>query len=162
MSEEEKIDHEFTCRKKWQRAARECKSINDFNALAKEIEEYEHDYGTCVVGVGALAIAGAWLGANGQGITGFQAGCVLWEFICAWQFEDNKIGLRLVNMDDLLFPQDADKFRNTISADQAQRLKEEAAKRLIESPDAAESVRDHWLSLADGVLPFGFSVEVEE
>lgn len=70
--------------------------------------------------------------------------------------------LRLVNFDDLLYPQYESKFQRTLSADvwdivqtKAQKLLETSGK----SGEAAPQVIAHWATLAAGKLPFGLELE---
>lgn len=124
-------------------------------------EDYEHDYGTICHSVAASAIAAAYAVNNHPkgGITGFQAGAVMWEFIRNWNYKSNKAGLRIVDYDNLLYPQYEDKFENTISQYQWNKLQEQAKLKLIDSPDAAERVLAHWQSIVAGNIPFGFKLK---
>ena len=57
------------------------------------------DYGTVCHAIALSAVATAWAAnktAQG-GITGFQAGAVMWEFIKNWSYSSNKTGMRLVD-----------------------------------------------------------------
>lgn len=81
------------------------------------LNDYRHDYGTICKAIGACAIAAAWA-ANASpqgGITGFQAGAVMWEFIRNWNYRRNKCGLKIVDIDDMLYPQYGAKFDKTIT-----------------------------------------------
>lgn len=51
------------------------------------------------------------------GITGFQAGCIMWEFIRKWYFSSNKCGLKIVDYDNLLYPQKESSFDRVLSKD---------------------------------------------
>jgi hypothetical protein len=82
----------------------------------------------------------------------------MWGFVRQWMHESNRLGLRLLDYDHLLYPQYGDDFKNTISQSQADLLRSEAAKMLEESPDAHPNVLAHWRMLADGGLPFGFTI----
>lgn len=125
------------------------------------MNDYSHDYGTVVHAVAASAIAAAWA-ANDEprgGLTGFQAGFVMWNFIRYWMMEDNKTGLRLVDYDKMLYPQYADRFEPTMSSATWEKIQEEAARLLKEEPDAHPDVIAHWRSIVAGHVPFGYSVE---
>ena len=128
-------------------------------------EDYNHDYGTICHAIAAGSIATAWAINNSPegGITGFQAGAIMWEFIKHWNYTGNKLGLRIVNYDDLLYPQYEDRFTNTISRDHWKRVQEEAHKKLEEN-NSSEFKADgrvvaHWQSIVDGNLPFGFTIK---
>lgn len=130
-----------------------------FRALT---EDYEHDYGTVCHAMAAIGLAAMWAfnkseGARG-GITGFQAGCVMWEVIRHMNYEDSKCGLRLLNMDDLLYPQYEHRFRS-ISSDTWKAVQKEAQKRLSERGTAHPDVVAHWESIVNGKVPFGLRIE---
>lgn len=145
--------------KEWFKKAHEVKSIDDIVSLAKELfEETQHDYGTVCHAVAALALAGAWYGCQKEGITGFQAGFVMWDFIREWEFSSNKTGLRLTDFDDMLYPQNESKFEKTISKSTWKALQEEAAKMLKEN-FAVPAVKTHWQSIVDGKVPFGYKIK---
>ena len=125
-------------------------------------EDYEHDYGTIVHAITAAALAAATVmdHSPGGGITGFQASCVMWEFIAKWMGYDNQ-PLRLIKYEEMLYPQSEEHFDRTLSPDTAKWLQTEAQKRLAEdwevSPNLA--VIEHWQRLATGSLPFGYTVK---
>ncbi|MFW6145537.1 MAG: hypothetical protein ACOC4Y_01930 [bacterium] len=125
---------------------------------------YNHDYGTICYAIAAAAVAAAWAVNNsGQGgITGFQAGCIKWEFIKNWQTEYKDKPLRLLDYSKLLYPQHDDKF-NTISLGAWEWLQEEAQNKLDESePYVVEAVRQRWKDIAiHGEVPAGMKLEEE-
>lgn len=154
------ITEESGVHREWYKRARTIQSVAELSAFIKELSnKYEHDYGTICHAIAAGAIAAAWTvdRSPSGGITGFQAGAVMWEFIQHWMFEGNKCGLRLIDYDDLLYPQYAEKFDKKISKDVMEKLQSEA-KELLKESAGHESVRKHWQSLADGNPPFGFRV----
>lgn len=97
--------------------------------LRELTEDYHHDYGTICHAVSIAAIAAAWSvdKSPSGGITGFQAGAVMWEFIREWNYSSNKTGLRIIDNDKFLYPQYEDGFQKTISEDVWNGLKKEAA-----------------------------------
>lgn len=122
---------------------------------------YKHDYGTVCHAISACAVATAnacnrMEGACG-GITGFQAGFVMWGFIRHWLYEYNKCGLKMVDYDDLLFPQYEYKFEKTIDKRTWEAVQKQAKKNLEENPSAA--VAYHWKSIVEGKVPFGLVVK---
>ena len=138
------------------------------------MNDYAHDYGTVCHAISACTVATAWAcnrmeGARG-GITGFQAGFVMWGFIKHWQYESNKTGLRIVDYDNLLFPQYASYFQKTISPDIWQAVQKEAKRRYDDAcasfnagngVGCADAVFMHWKRIKDGNLPFGLKVSEE-
>ena len=127
-------------------------------------EDYQHDYGTIVhaMSAGAIAAASALDHSPAGGITGFQAGAVMWGFIANWSGDYKDKPLRLVNYEHLLYPQYADHFALTISSETWQWAQEQARRLLAERPNddlVSERVRAHWQTIADGIPPFGLTVQ---
>jgi len=123
-------------------------------------EDYIHDYGTIVHALTAGAIATLWAMNKTEegGITGFQAGCIMWEFIRKWMRLNSP--LRLVDYEKMLYPQYKDRFEKIISRGVWEWIQKEAKKKLRESdrryihPD----VKQHWEDIVAGEVPFGFKV----
>lgn len=140
------------------RAADKAMTLETLPAFLKELADYRHDYNTICYAVTAGAVATAWAlnrTPNG-GITGFQAGAVMWEFMDAWN--GVKAPARLLKFEDALYPQYADKFCS-ISPDTWKWLREEAGKRLEANDGRTHaSVVAHWQSIRDGHVPFGLQV----
>ena len=135
-------------------------SLPDF--INHVMNDYVHDYGTVVHAVAACAIAAAWAankadGARG-GITGFQAGFVMWDFVLQWQFKNNKSGLRILDFDKLLYPQYSERFEKVIDPKKWEKL-QEMARTNLEEKGACDEVREHWTSIVNGKVPFGFQVK---
>lgn len=150
-----------TLRKQW-RAEASKQTLDTLPAFLKKLSEEEHTYDTIVLAIASAAQGAAWAiehSPNG-GITGFQAGGVMWEFIRGWMSFDQP--MRLLKFEEMLYPQYAYHFDRTISSETWQWLQDEAKKRLSERADRthlSESVKAHWQSIADGVVPFGFTVK---
>ena len=145
----------------WFTQAKACK---DPEALARFVrhllDDYDHDYGTICHAASAAAVAACWaIDGDGRqgGITGFQAGCIMWGFIRRWKDEEGP--LRLVSYESMLYPQCKQDFDNVIDSGTWKYLQEEATRKLDESPTPVHSnVAAHWQSIVDGTVPFGFSV----
>lgn len=156
------ITEEMGLHKQWYEESREV-TLETLPAFLKHLtEDYEHDYGTICHAMSAAAVAAmrAVDKTDQGGITGFQAGCIMWEFIREWMQLEGPLSLR--NFKDMLFPQYADKFETTISKDTWEWLQKEAQKNLDEEePDSmtSERVANHWKSVVAGVVPFGWSVD---
>lgn len=128
------------------------------------MNDYRHDYGTICHAMAAGGIATMWAidKAPQGGITGFQAGCIMWEFIRHWNYSYNKCGLRLVDYDDMLYPQYYDRFQKTISKSVWESLQAEARQHLANNGGAVTAVTAHWKSIVDGEVPFGYTVAEKE
>lgn len=128
--------------------------------LKKITEDYQHDYDSichAVTSAGLAAMNSVNKSKQG-GITGFQAGAIMWEFITHWTYKGNKIGLKITNYDDLLYPQYGDKFNKVLSKRVWESLQKEAKER-IKDNDACDIVMEHWKSIVNGIIPFGFTIE---
>lgn len=121
---------------------------------------YNHDYGTAVHAVSACALAAAWAACREDdiGLTGFQAGFVMWDFIRNWTKTGNKCGLRLLDYDDMLYPQCEEKMDKSISKANWEALQKEAEKNLEIVKDAHPKVIEHWKNITEGSVPFGYKV----
>lgn len=128
------------------------------------MNDYDHDYGTVCHAISACAVAAAWAANESEGacggITGFQSGFVMWDFVRYWSRPNNKCGMRLLDYDDMLYPQSDYKFEKTISKSVWESLQKRAKENLecIDHP-VHENVLAHWRSIADGKVPFGYTVE---
>jgi hypothetical protein len=127
------------------------------------MEDYEHDYGTICHAISAGAVATAWAMNSHEngGITGFQAGCVMWEFIKHWNRTGNKTGLKLVDYDNMLYPQYEKQFSKIISRDTWKAIQREAQSSLDKKEDhhVHMDVRHHWERIVAGYIPFGYKLE---
>lgn len=124
------------------------------------LNDYIHDYGTVCHAISACALAASYAADKSDcgGITGFQAGFVMWDFVRQWMYRDNTCGLKIFNYDDMLYPSSNYKFKDTISSFTWDAIQKEA-KRLLESDEfVSERVKKHWQTIVDGVVPFGYEV----
>lgn len=163
MSEKMKINEEMHLEKEWFEEASKQTPETLMEFISHIMNDYEHDYGTVCHAISACAIAAAWAankmdGACG-GITGFQAGFIMWDFIKQWEYPYNRCGLRIIDYDDMLYPQFEHKFDKVLTKETLEALREEADIRLHERDYAADSVIEHWKRIADGEIPFGYRVE---
>lgn len=155
------ITEDMKLQEEWYKQA---KSMT-IDKLPKFVEEltsnYKHDYGTVCHAVAACGLA-AMHAVNASacgGISGFQAGCIMWEFIKNWN--GNEGPMRLVNYEDMLYPQHDEKF-NAINKETWKFL-QNRAKNLLENDStfAHPTVIEHWKSIVDGQVPFGYSIRGE-
>ncbi len=143
--------------------AENVESIDDF--IKKLDTAYEHDYGTICHAMAAVAVQAARK-MNQQeqgGITGFQAGAVMWEFVKRFMHLEGP--MKLVQYNDMLYPQYFNKFDSVISTDVWKSLQTKAMENLIKMGNHEHTHPDviaHWKSIVDGVVPFGYVVQPEE
>lgn len=147
--------------KRWYKMAKEVQGTDSLVEFIDKLNWYIHDYGTIVHAMTAAAIAAAWVVDHGPsgGITGFQASCVMWQFISEWMHLEGH-SLRMLDFDNMLFPQYADYFAKRISASTWEDLQTKAQKNLDEEKEMlSPSVKAHWESIVAGVIPFGYRLE---
>ena len=149
-------------KKEWEKEAGKM-TLKDLPAFLKKLtEDYNHDYGTIchAMSIGAVAAAHAMNNSPQGNITGFQAGAVMWGFIRTWNHTDNVCGMKIVNYDNMLYPQYEEDFSKKVSKRVWESLRKEAENRLTESRETAHSdVVQHWESIVMGRVPFGYTVE---
>ena len=124
------------------------------------IQGYEHDYGTACHAVAAVALGAAWAACSDAniGLSGFQAGFVMWDFIKNWTKSGNECGLRLVDYDDMLYPQYARKFDKVIDTYTWDAIQKKAQEKLEKEDYACSVVTEHWKKIVEGIVPFGYRV----
>ena len=160
---EEELHHEFKIKAELEEKRKDIKTFDDLVAFIKDIEtNYNCGYGDAPRAMAQAALAVSWYLSSEFGITGFQAGCVMWDFILGWMKTGNQCGLKLVDYDEMLYPQYDYKFDKTISSDTWELL-QKRAKELLEEDDnsklsAHPHVRYHWESIVNGEVPFGYAV----
>jgi hypothetical protein len=126
--------------------------------LDKLANGYVHDYGTICHAHAAAAVGACWAMEHSEqgGITGFQASCIMWEFVKNWMSYTSP--LRLQDMSHMLYPQYKYSF-TTINKETWEWLQKEAKEKLekhkvLVHPD----VQKHWESIIAGEVPFGLKV----
>lgn len=151
------IKEEDGIHKEWfeQAAKVTIETLGDF--VKKLANDYEHDYGTIVHAMAAAvgATMSALNNSDQGGITGFQAGCLMWE-ILEKEFHV-EFPSRLVRFEHMLFPQYEYEFK-AIPYDIWVWLRERASQLLETAPDLHESVKQHMRTIADGKVPFGYRI----
>ena len=153
MSEKERYEN-------WYAEAKN-QTLETLPEFMKRILNEPQDYSSIVEAVAACAVGAAWAAdrSDNAGITGFQGSGVMWRFIQSWMRLENSCGLRLINYDDMLYPQNEDAFtRKTISKETWEAMQKKATELWLEG-GGAERVRDHWHSIMEGNVPFGYKVK---
>lgn len=128
------------------------------------INDYDHDYGTIchAIVAGAVATAKAIDRSPQGGITGFQAGCIMWGFI--EHYNHIKGPARLVEFEDMLYPQYENRFAKTITKETWEHLQQKAKELLSDNTEDNVSPRvwNHWELVRDGMIPFGYEVAADK
>ena len=148
----------------WFKQAKEqtLETLPDF--INHVMNDYYHDYGTVCHAISACAIAAAWVAdkSDSGGITGFQANEIMWDFMRQWMYSGNKCGMKIVDYDTMLYPQYRYKYEKTISSYTWKSIQKEAKKNLDDYHSGtrvvAQPVLDHWRSIVDGEIPFGYTI----
>ena len=146
--------------------ASEVKTKKDLMNLLKEVvESKDLDYGKIVYAIcGSMIATCNYINMSPVGgITGFQAGFIGWEMIKNYTITcDNEFGMKIINYGDLLYPQYEHRSDKVISHKTWKALQEEASKLLKEKTFASTYVIQHWKSIVEGKVPFGYKVGEEE
>lgn len=155
----ETVTEEMHPEKAWFAEARKMteEELPDF--YARIIHGYNHDYGTVCHAVAACALAAAWAACKDVGLSGFQAGFVMWDFIKNWTKSGNECGLRLIDYDNMLYPQYEERFDKTIHKDNWRMIQKKAIENLEKEKIAHPDVIEHWKKIANGAVPFGYRVK---
>ena len=140
---------------------KEIKSLDGLLDFIKDVSKnYNTGYGTAPRSIAQASVAVADYLLGSMGCTGFQAGCTMWDFITELMYPNNKCGLRLVDYDEMLYPQYEYKFTDKeISKESWEAMQKTAKDNLLSNEYATPRVVQHWQNIADGVVPFGFTVE---
>ena len=152
---------EFELRDLLREKRKEIKTFDDLVQFLQYVEDNcNYGYGEAPRSIAQAALAVAWYLASEFRITGFQAGCTMWDFIQDWFYTNNKCGMRIMDYDEMLYPQYEYKFRKTISEETFSAIQKEAAIKLEnESNYASPDVLQHWKSIAEGNVPFRYTVK---
>lgn len=151
------ITEEMHLEREWFEQAKKIETIDELILFINHLfNDYHHDYGTIVHAIGACAVACAWYGSHISGITGFQASFVMWDFIRYWTKEHNECGLALVDYDNMLYPH-YEYYFNTITKDVWEAIQKKARENL-RTGEGREDVREHWINIIEGNVPFGYKV----
>lgn len=157
-------------KEKWfNKAKRNIRTPDDLRDFAKELVGYVNPldgkdyYNYSGLAASALSLAAANLCACVFGLSGFQMGCVMWDIIDNILLSQHDVGMRLLNFNDMLYPQYEHRFEKTIDKETWEALRKKASETLAQSgDDMCDEVREHIRSIADGNIPFGYTVEVKE
>lgn len=154
-----KITEEGGEHKKWYEEAKKV-TVKTLPAFVEKLTtKYKHDYGTICHAVSASALAAAHAVDHSEvgGITGFQAGCIMWGFVTEWLGLQGK-PVRLTEFSNMLYPQYEADF-HSISKATWEYLQKEATKNLKSKEGVATGIKEHWQSIKNGIVPFGYSVK---
>ena len=154
MTEQEYKDYIY-------KKANDIKTKEDLdNMLTEVVNDKELDYGKLCYAISGCMLAALNYVNNSEvgGITGFQASIIGWQMvrklIC-----DNDTSLRLIDYDNMLYPQYECDFDKVIDETTWKLLQEKAKEKLERVTDAHPNVIKHWQSIVDGEIPFGYNIK---
>ena len=158
----ENITEKDHLEKEWYEQAKE-QTLETLPTFIKHVmNDYSHDYGTIVKAMNACAQAALRVANKEEqgGITGFQAGAIMWEFILEWNHKNNKTGMKLLDYDNMLYPQYEYLYEKEISKNVFEALQKEA-KNVLENDNKYlhPEVKKHMESIVNGIVPFGYSIK---
>lgn len=162
MNHKKAITEKMHLEKEWFEQARRQTLETLLEFINHVMNDYCHDYGTICHAVSACALAAVYAANHhpSGGITGFQAGFVMWDVIRQMNYPSNKCGMKLMDYDNMLYPQYAHKFEKTIAPNTWKSLQEAAREKIEQEGEYAHpEVLKHWKSIADGTIPFGYQIE---
>lgn len=127
------------------------------------MDGYCHTYNSYVYACTACAVATAY--ACGKDLSGFQASAITVMFPLYFYYYNAKTSIKIINYDDMLYPQYEYKYDKTISPATWAILQKTAADYIAVAKDEGivrYDVLKHWQSIVDGVVPFGYMVEEDD
>lgn len=149
---------------RWMKIAREMNRSLLPAFIDHLMDGYSHTYNSYVYACTACAIATAYACGRDE-LSGFQASCIAVMFPLHFWYYDNKTSIKLVDYDDMLYPQYEYKYEKTISRDTWVKLQKEAANRIAKAKAdgiVRYDVLKHWQSIVDGTVPFGYTVKEDD
>lgn len=161
--EKKKITEKDHFENDWYKAAEKqtLKTLPQF--MNHVLNDYWHDYGTICKAIAACGAAAMWAANKSeQGyISGFQASCINWEVLKAFGSFKTHTGARIINFDDMIFPQNENKFAKNISKETWDSV-QEYTRKILSEEDKFEfhpEVKGHMESIVTGNIPFGYKIK---
>lgn len=144
----------------WHEKAVKIKNTEELKSFLDYLMDQNHDYSSVAEAFisGLRATMRAMDSHKNGGITGFQMGFILSQFMAAEQSIHGPWQIR--RFENMLYPQYENHFAKTISRETWLWLQVEAVKLLSRDNLASVSpvVTDHWNKIVSGVVPFGYEV----
>ena len=128
--------------------------------LKRLLTDYHHSYTSIInaISVGASATTNVMSKTTEGSVDGFQKNAIVLQYVENILFPNNKMGFEIRDFDKLLYPQSKKYFNNTISQDQANKLREMAEEKLKEGRLHID-VKEHLQKIIQGYLPFGLKIQ---
>lgn len=153
--------NEFELRDELAKKRKDIETFEELTDFLKYVEENCNcGYGEAPRAMAQACLAVGWYLADKFGITGYQAGFVMWDFIRDWLYSSNQTSLKIIDYDDMLYPQYQYKYEKTIKPYVWEAIQKAAQKRLDETEGFVHpDVLAHWKSIIAGNVPFGYKVK---
>lgn len=154
------ITEESGVHKAWIPEAKELQTREDLHRFIDHLlDDYQHDYGTCVYAAAAMMVAVLHVADNDLGgLTGFQASCLFWEL--ARELNGVSGPAKLLRFDNMIYPQYAEDFAPVMSPETWEAIQKRAREGLAHR-FANRAVRAHMEAIVAGQVPFGWTVKAE-
>lgn len=165
--EKKVVNEEMHPEAEWFKDARNQTKETLIDFINHMMNDYFHDYGTICHAISACMLATMTVCDNydSGGITGFQASAVMWDIIrnITLGGMSNKSGMKIIDYDNILFPQYDYKFDCRRIPKHTFEVLVELAKTKLEEVKsggccAHPVVVNRWECLASGNVPDGFTV----
>lgn len=156
------MSDEFAIKQELKDKRKNIKSFDDLVEFLKDVDEhYNIGYGSSPRAIAQAALATAWYLSGRFGITGFQSGATLWDFIEDWSSVGKQTQCaKIIDYDNMLYPQYEDKFDKSITPEVWESIQKAAKSKLEKDAKYAHpNVVKHWKSIVAGKVPFGFYVK---
>lgn len=159
--EKKKITEADHLEKEWLEEAKEQTHETLPEFIDHLMNDYEHDYGTCIKAVSAAMLGTFWAFNRQEGFTGFQTSLIPWLLMSEF-WGNSEVGRRVIDYDDMLYPQYQNRYEKTITRDQFSKLQKKASERLAAGTPMHPDVKKHMESIVAGTIPFGYKLFEED
>jgi hypothetical protein len=142
----------------WYKRAREVtpETFGDF--INELLHGYDLDYGAKIHAAAACSIAMFNACSDIFSFSDFQGSASAIQILYKLNYPCNKTGIRVIDYDDMLYPQYEDRFRS-IRRDTWEYLRKRADELIAERQSTADpSVLHHWMNISFGGVPFGYYI----
>ena len=142
----------------WYKRANEIKPETFGDFVNELLHGYDLDYGAKIHAASACTIAMFYACDDIFGFSSYQYSTSVMQVLYKLNYRINKTGIRVLDYDDMLYPQYEDKFRSI--RQKTWKLIRKRADELIAKNKsmAGPSVLNHWTSISLGVVPFGYYI----
>ena len=143
----------------WYKRAREVTPETFGDLINELLHDYNLDYGAKIHAAAACTIAMFNACDDIFGFSCFQASASIMQVLYKLNYPCNKTGIRVIDYDDMLYPQYKDNFRS-IPRNTWELLRKRADELINENDRSAvnPSVWNHWMGVSSGLIPFGYYI----